>query len=187
MVRHWDEAFILTPTVSQPAGSPLSLSLSPPLITTICWKLFMGNVQKLSVCLFLYVCMHEYDYLFGERPTPNVCLRRRKSSQKCTAPTSKGSDVLGHVSQFKSVWLPVSKLCSLHLWVCVMEPRTLDGGMGGTMGVVRVLGDLMKHKAQCSLWHFKAPSVSPQFKPLGMTHVWQCYITHHALKAPTAR
>lgn len=47
-----------------------------------------------------------------------------------------------------------------------------------------VLGNLMEHKAQCSLWHFKAPSVSPPFKPLGMTHLWQCYITHYGLKAP---
>lgn len=36
------------------------------------------------------------------------------------------------------------------------------------------------------LWHFKAPSVSLLFKPLGMTHLWQCYITHNALKAPAA-
>lgn len=41
--------------------------------------------------------------------------------------------------------------------------------------------------AQCPiLWHFKAPSVSPLFKPLGMTHLWQCYITDNALKAPAA-
>lgn len=44
----------------------------------------------------------------------------------------------------------------------------------------------MKHKAQCSLWYFKAPSVSPPFKPQGITHLWQSYITHHALKASAA-
>lgn len=59
-----------------------------------------------------------------------------------------------------------------------MEPRTPVGG-----GVMGVLGNLREHKAQCSLWHFKAPSVSPPFKPLGMTHLWQRYITHHSLKA----
>lgn len=51
---------------------------------------------------------------------------------------------------------------------------------------VGVFGDLMEHKAQCSLWHSKASSVSPPFKPLGMTHLLRCYITHHALRAPAA-
>lgn len=37
------------------------------------------------------------------------------------------------------------------------------------------------------LCHFKAPSVFLLFKPLGMTHLWQCYITHNALKAPAAQ
>lgn len=36
-------------------------------------------------------------------------------------------------------------------------------------------------------WHIKAPSVSLLFKPLRMTHLWHCYITHNALKAPAAQ
>lgn len=42
----------------------------------------------------------------------------------------KGVECSWSCSQFKSVWLPVRKLCNLHLWAHVMEPRAQDGGMG---------------------------------------------------------
>lgn len=43
----------------------------------------------------------------------------------------------------------------------------------------------VEHKAQfCGT--SKPPLYLSLFKPLGMTHLWQCYITHNALKAPAA-
>lgn len=83
-------------------------------------------------------------------------------------------------SLLESIWPPASKLCNCHLWVYLMEPRTGDH--------VRWQGCAELGTAQSPvLWHFKAPSVSLLFKPLGMTHLWQCYITHNALKALAAQ
>lgn len=52
VVRHGDEAFILTPTVSQPAGSPRSVSLSN---YHHLLKTFHGKCVE-AVSLFVLAC-----------------------------------------------------------------------------------------------------------------------------------
>lgn len=59
------------------------------------------------------------------------------------------------------------------------NPGLVDRGVGGDTR------NSVEHKAQFCVTS-KPPSVSLLFKPLGMTHLWQCYITHNALKAPAA-
>lgn len=119
-----------------PSLSPLGvlIALSPPLITNIWWKAVMGNVQTLSAVCVTY----EYDYFF--RPTPSALQERAKTWKNALCQLQRESNGCGHFSPFKSAWLPVSKLCNLHPWVWVMEPRTLEGGLGGMMGVGIVLG-----------------------------------------------
>lgn len=49
----------------------------------------------------------------------------------------------------------------------------------------RVLGGLDGAQSPVFIVTLQSP-LCVSFKPLGMTHLWQCYITHHALRAPAA-
>lgn len=79
-------------------------------------------------------------------------------------------------SSLESIWPPANQLCNVHVWLC----RSL-GWAVSWRGCAEPSG------AQSPvLWHFKASSVSLLFQPLGVTHLWQCYITHNVPKAPAA-
>lgn len=93
----------------------------------------------------------------------------------------KLSDIVGLFSSFKSIRLPVSKLHNLHVRISVMEPSTLGLGWWGELGRWSFW---LSTKPSVHCGTSKPPSVSPPFKPLGMTHLWQCYIT---CGAPAAR
>lgn len=127
----WGRGFHIAPRCLKTRWeSSLTLALSLPLITATFWKPFMGNVQKLSVFVLVCVCMCIHErYLLAKGPLQTFFTRNLELAKVHSA-NFKRVNGLGHFSSFKSVWLPVSKLCNLHLWVCVMEPRTLEGGWG---------------------------------------------------------
>jgi len=162
-----------------------SVALSSLLITASVEKMFHGKCAK-GLCVFLYVCVCVcvlYAHLnstFWQKAWAKFFFLSFVLSfflWKMHGANFKGSHILGNFSSFKSMWLLVSELCKLHLCVFVKEPITLEGAWGCD-------GSFWGTQSLCSLWHFKARCVSPPFKPLGMTHLWQCYIIRHALKAP---
>lgn len=89
-------------------------------------------------------------------------------------------------SFFKWVWLPVSKLCNLGLWVWVMDPRTLDEG--GTRGWCwHNFGGCGEAQSPVFIVTLQSPHcISHHLSPGGTTRLWQSYITQRAPKASAA-
>lgn len=122
--------------------------------------------------IYIYVFIYLFLFFYGDQNLQKGCLRRKKRG-------AGGLCILGH-------FLHLNQVDLLHLSYVTSISGSIwwNPGLGGNVswrGYAELSG------AQCPvLWHFKAPSVSLLFKPLGMTHLWQCYITHNALKAPAA-